>query len=221
MKKIVLTYLCLFSLSCMANPLIQEMTLEEKVGQILMVHFYGTAANEEARIFIEDMGVGGIIYYNWSNGLDSPEQVQNLSAGLQKLALKTRLCLPLFIAVDQEGGVVARLKSGFTLLPRNREIGEMGLPHIAREIALTCGNELKAVGVNINLAPVVDVSCNPNNSIMSARSFGDDPEKVAVFGAEALLGYKQAGIIPVLKHFPGHGDTTIDSHENLPSFSNH
>ena len=109
-----------FSLSCYASPL----TLEEKIGQLLMVHFRGEVANEEAKILIQDVKVGGIIYYIWANGLDSPEQVRDLSNGLQSLAMQNSPPIPLLIATDQEGGRCTRLKEGFTVFPGNGALGD-------------------------------------------------------------------------------------------------
>jgi beta-N-acetylhexosaminidase len=204
------------SVPCLSVNTIQTMTLEEKVGQLLMVNFHGEVANNEAKTLIQDTKVGGIIYYNWSNGLSSPEQVQDLSFGLQKLTQNNRIPIPLFIAVDQEGGVVARLNNGFTTFPGNRALGETHDPNLAEMAAFSIGQELQAVGVNMNFAPVVDVNINPRNPIIGVRSFGDDPETVLTFGEKALHGYRQANIIASLKHFPGHGDVEIDSHEDLP-----
>ena len=205
-----------FSFSCFASYSFEKMTLEEKVGQLLMVHFNGKDANEEARILVQETKVGGIIYYNWCNGLDSPEQVQMLSSSLQKLTEDNQNPIPLLIAVDQEGGSVTRLKNGFTQFPSNKVLAQASDPHLAREAAFTMGQELRAVGINMNLAPVVDVNSNPANPVIGARSFSNQAETVLAFGAEALNGYKQAHIIATLKHFPGHGDTSIDSHEDLP-----
>jgi len=166
------------TLSSLSLKTIQTMTLEEKVGQLLMVHFHGEVTNNDAKVLISETKVGGIIYYNWSNELNSPAQVQDLSFGLQKLTQDNRLPIPLFIAVDQEGGVVNRLNYGFTEFPGNRALGETRDPNLAWMAALFIGQELQAVGVNINLAPVVDVNINPHNPIIGVRSFGDDPETV-------------------------------------------
>ena len=195
---------------------LSQLSLDEKVGQILMVHFQGENANENARILVEDVKVGGIIYYNWSNGLHSPQQVENLSANLQKLVKNNRLPLPLLIAADQEGGRVCRLKNGFTPLPSNQTLGLTGDSEIAEAYAELAGQELLAVGINMNLAPVVDVNCNSHNSVIGDRSYGDNPEIVLAFGEKAVSGYKKAGIISTLKHFPGHGDVGVDSHVDLP-----
>lgn len=195
---------------------IETIPLEEKVGQLLMVHFHGEIANKDAKILIQEVGVGGIIYYNWSNSLHSPEQVRHLSASLQKLTFDNRLKIPLFIATDQEGGVVTRLTQGFTIFPGNRALGETHEPYLAQAAAYAMGMELSDVGINMNFAPVVDISNNLRNSVIGIRSFGENPETVLAFGEKALQGYKQAKIMTTLKHFPGHGDVEIDSHEGLP-----
>jgi len=192
------------------------MSLEEKVGQVLMVHFHGETANDDAKTLIQNAKVGGVIYYNWSNGLHSPKQVSTLSSALQKLAKENRFSIPLLIAVDQEGGVVARLQSGFTSFPGNRALGETGDPHLAKVAAFFMGEELQAVGVNMNLAPVVDVNSNPRNPVIGVRSFGDHPDIVTAFGKQSLEGFKQAQVIATLKHFPGYGDVAVDPHEDLP-----
>lgn len=207
-KQFVMQSLCLSF--CIASE-IQEMTLEEKIGQLLMVHFHGQIANDEACMLIQDLYVGGFIYYNWANGLHSPLQVQTLSSGLQKLAK-----IPLFIAVDQEGGGVARLTEGFTPFPDNKTVGQTRSLELAEQVAFAVGEELCAVGVNMNFAPVVDVASHPKKSIIGLRSFSSDPEEVTTFGSAALKGYARSGVIGTLKHFPGHGDVEIDSHEDLP-----
>ncbi len=212
----LIVFFASLSLSCFASYSLKEMTLEEKVGQLLMVHFNGEEANEDAKTLIQDTKVGGIIYYNWSNGLHSPEQIQRLSASLQKLARLNQNPIPLLIAADQEGGVVARLNNGFTTFPGNKALGATSHPHLAQEAALAMGQELQAVGINMNLAPVVDVNSNPRNPVIGVRSFGDQAETVWRFGKKALNGYRQAHIIATLKHFPGYGDIAIDPHEDLP-----
>lgn len=204
---------------CWGAVSLHALSLEEKVGQLLMVHFQGEVANDEARALIQETKVGGIIYYNWSNGLNSPEQVRALSAGLQKLARENPNPVPLLIATDQEGGRVTRLTNGFTPLPANGVLGASGNPDLAQAIAFTIGQELRAVGINMNLAPVIDVNSNPQNPVIGSRSFGSDPNLVALFGQKALQGYRQAQIIATLKHFPGYGDAHVDPHEDLPTIS--
>lgn len=209
MKKLMA--LCLVATSCFAYSA-KEMSLEEKVGQILVVQFHGEEVNDDAKALVQDMHVGGFIYYNWSNGLTSPAQVKALSEGLQKLTKGPRL----FITTDQEGGIVARLTQGFTVFPGNKALGMTGNPELAKESAFAIGEELQAVGINMNLSPVVDVNSNPRNPVIGIRSFGDCVETVVAFGGKALDGYRKAGTIACLKHFPGHGDVEIDSHYALP-----
>ncbi|MGH2611688.1 MAG: beta-N-acetylhexosaminidase, partial [Rhabdochlamydiaceae bacterium] len=192
------------------------MSLEEKVGQVLMVHFNGEQVNEDAKALVQKINVGGIIYYNWANGLNSPSQVLSLSSGLQKLTEQNRVAIPLFITADQEGGLVARLNKGFTIFPGNRALGMTGDHELAEQCAYAIGQELRTVGVNLNLSPVVDVNNNPRNPVIGIRSFGESTEIVIPFARSAIEGYHKAGIMTSLKHFPGHGDVEIDSHEDLP-----
>jgi len=191
-----------------------SMTLEEQVGQLLLPHFVGEEINEDAKRLIHEAHVGGFVYYQWTNILRGPQEVKKLSEDLQKES-----SFPLIIAVDQEGGVVARLKKGFTVFPSNAVLGQCSNKRWIQEAAYATAQELLFVGINMNLAPVVDVNCNPLNPVIGSRSFGSNPRKVAVCGKQALMGYKAGGVIPVLKHFPGHGDVTVDSHIDLPVVS--
>ena len=201
-------YLFIFSL--FFHSLCEALTLEEKVGQLLIVHFNGFEPNQEAQDYIKELHVSGFIYYNWANGLDNPEQIRALSSGLQKLAN-----IPLWIMLDQEGGPVTRLDRGFYKLPGNREIAASGDPTESYKSALKIGSEMKAVGINMNLAPVVDVSSNPITSMIARRTYGDDPQTVIVYAKEAVRGYNDAHIVSVLKHFPGYGNVEADPHASL------
>lgn len=183
------------------------LTIAFKVGQILIGQFEGQEVNEEARELVQDLHIGGVIYYSWLNGLTSPEQVRDLSSGLQSLA-----STPLLIAVDQEGGRVARLKKRFTQFPGN---GFITNEEQARETGRTLGKELTAVGVNLNLAPVVDTLFDPASPIGS-RSFGSDPLKVTQFASAMIGGFHEFGLLSTLKHFPGLGAVKVDSHLDLP-----
>lgn len=194
----------LFVTVCLA-----ELSLNEKVGQLLMVHFRGEVINEQAKALIEQAHVGGFIYYNWANGLHSPEQVKQLSADLQRGAK-----IPLLLGVDQEGGRFSRLVNGFTPFPSNAELAKR--PTQIQEAAFITGRELLAVGVNLNFAPVVDVNVNPKNPVIGVRSYSASPKEVAKCAILALTGYRQAKMLTSLKHFPGHGDVAVDSHVELP-----
>ena len=208
--RLFIVCLSLFAVKLRAYD-IQAMSLEEKVGQLLMVHFIGEEVNDDARKLVQQAHVGGIIYFRTANGLTSPDQVRRLSRSLQDLAR-----IPVFIAIDAEGGPVCHLKHGFTLFPSAWSQGRTGDAHLAQQVAFASSQELKAVGINMNLAPVVDINTNPANPVIGIRSFGSSAEVVARFGRAALDGYKEGGIIAALKHFPGHGDVATDSHTGLP-----
>lgn len=197
-------------------PSLGEMSIEEKVGQLLMTHFNGEIFNDDAQQLIQKAHIGGIIYYNWANGLHSPQQVQKLSNDLQKHARAQHLSIPLLIAIDQEGGLVNRLVSGFTIFPGNYALGQSNEPEFAFSSALATGSEMRAVGINMNLAPVVDVNSNPLKFALGMRCFDSSPEIVTHLGSLTLKGYCKAKIIATLKHFPGYGEAAVDPHLELP-----
>lgn len=209
---VIFPFFCIQHLFCLSS-LLEKMSVEEKVGQILMVSFCGEYANEEAKILIQDVKVGGIIYYTWANGLNSKDQVRNLSFSLQKLTQENPVPLPLLLSIDQEGGVVSRLENGFTSFPGNRALALTKNPSFAFSSAYAMGLEMHNVGINMNLAPVVDISDNP---IIGTRSFGDSSDVVINFAKKAIEGYQAAKLISTLKHFPGLGSVAIDSHKELP-----
>src|SRR5260370_5902196 len=123
----------------------------------------------------------------------------------------------MLIAIDQENGIVQRLGEAATIFPGNMALGAIGSEEIAFQVAQATGHELKALGINMNLAPVVDVNNNPANPVVGVRSFGEDPQQVARLGGAMVKGYHAAGVLSCLKHFPGHGDTAVDSHLALPT----
>lgn len=196
-------------------PLTAHMTVQEKVGQLMMVFLQGEAVNEDAEILIRDLHVGGFIYYNWANGLENSGQVKKLSQGLQKLAKTHSPQIPLLIAIDQEGGRVARLRSGFFVPPSNREQARLGGSYVKR-CAYKTALQLNAVGINMNLAPVVDVNSNEEASVLGDRTFSTDPKNVTHLAKQALEGYSKGGVIATLKHFPGYGSALVDPHLGLP-----
>lgn len=207
-----IAFLALFAAPFFASALcFEQMTLEEKVGQLFMTYFEGGSLNADAKRLLHEAKVGGVVYYTFSNGLTSPEQVRKLSQELQE---ETRI--PLLIAVDQEGGPVTRLREGFTNFPSSGAIGRSGCYELAYWAGFCMAKEMAAVGVNLNFAPVVDVNCNPDNPIIGERSFGDDPYLVTEFGRKSAQGFLDGGVLPCLKHFPGHGAVDVDSHTGLP-----
>ena len=197
------------------DTMIAEMTIEEKVGQLIMVGFEGTHANETIQTHIRERFVGGVVLF--SRNIQSPKQTAELTNELQQLASTTTHHIPLFIGIDQEGGWVIRLKEGATVLPGNMALGATDSTELAERAGEITAAELAAVGVNLNFAPVMDVNNNPQNPVIDRRSFGESPELVSRLGVAYLRGLQRNGVLGTAKHFPGHGDTTVDSHFDLPT----
>lgn len=192
-----------------------ELTLEQKVGQMVMMGVPGTTVGPEARTLIEEYNVGGIMLF--AENVETPAQVARLTAGLQQLAEESGAGVPLFVSIDQEGGRVVRIKDGVTPLPSHMAIGATGSQALAERVGGIVGAELAALGVNMNAAPVMDVNNNPHNPVIGTRSFGEDPHAVAELGTAFMRGMQAAGVLAIAKHFPGHGDTDVDSHLALPT----
>ncbi len=193
------------------------MTLEAQIGQLLVAGFSGTTPSPEIIDLIRNHHIGGIILF--SRNVQDAQQVLELTHNLQMIAKTAGHPAPLLIAIDQENGIVQRLGQGTTLFPGNMALGAIGSEQLAYDVAQATGRELKALGINMNLAPVVDVNNNPANPVIGVRSFGEDPHQVARLAAAAVKGFRAAGVISDLKHFPGHGDTAVDSHLALPIIS--
>ncbi len=179
-------------------------------GQRLMLGFEGIEFNDDVKHIIGDIRAGGLILFK--RNIETPDQVKTLCESCQAYA---RSCgvPPLFISIDQEGGTVARLKEPFTLFKGNPYIETMD---DARHFAVITARELKSIGVNMNLAPVLDVAADHQNSIMKDRAFKGNAETVALLGTEVIRTFQNNGIMAVAKHFPGIGRTQKDSHFFLP-----
>jgi len=192
-----------------------SMTLEEKVGQTMLIFFEGGALSENLSMFASELKVGGVILYSSRNNIESVQQVASLNEMIQRTALASGV-RPLFIAIDQEGGLIARIREGVTLFPGNMALGATGDPSLASRVASVMGEELSSLGINMNFAPVMDVNNNPLNPIIGVRSFGSNPLNVARLGTAMIEAFMGKGVYPSAKHFPGHGDTEVDSHTGLP-----
>lgn len=189
------------------------MTLDEKIGQMLIVGFNSPSVDQVAWTLIRGYHVGGIIVYGYN--------VQNTS---QLLALMNTLKrtnstnkVPLFLSVDEEGGRVSRMPAAFLNLPSNAVIGRVNNPNLSYQIGNVIANQIKAFGFNMDFAPVLDINSNPANPVIGDRSFGATPQIVSRLGVQTMKGLQAGGVIPVAKHFPGHGDTSVDSHIGLPA----
>jgi beta-N-acetylhexosaminidase len=202
--------------------LLARMSLPEKVGQMFVSYVYGQTATTPSTSNESLYGVstgaevvakyhlGGVIYFTWSDNLVNPPQIAELSNGLQRAAAADA-GIPLQISTDQEGGVVNRIGAPLAVSPGNMAIGATFRPGDAFQAAKVSGTELRALGINVVDAPVVDVNTNPRNAADGPRAFGDRTGQVSVFGAAAVAGYRSAGIGTQAKHFPGLGDTTVNT----------
>ncbi len=193
-------------------PLIDRMTLEQKVAQMFMVTLHGSVLTEDGAAFLQRYQPGLVVLFTSNAG--TPDAVTRLTNSYQQ-TITAAGGVPLLIAVDQEGGVVTRLPDGFTMFPAPLLIGAAG-PELAYQTGLATAEELAAVGVNMNLAPVTDLETNPDNPIITRRSFGSDPNLVGETVAAYIQGSQSINVLATAKHFPGHGDTSDDSHGTLP-----
>ena len=184
--------------------------LHRRIGQLAVVGFDGSSLGAELRALSREFDLGGIILF--ARNVESPEQVADLAAEAQRLALD----LPLWVGVDQEGGRVARMKRPLTEWPPMRTLGRADDEALAGRFGAALARELSAVGVSIDFAPVLDVLTTPNNPAIGDRSIGDRPDVVARLGAAIVRALEDGGVAACGKHFPGHGDTTVDSHLDLP-----
>ena len=187
-----------------------ELTSREKIGQLFMVGFLGTSVTPDLAAFLKDYKPGGVILF--SRNLESIEQIVQLTNDLQQCSPKS----PLLISIDQEGGRVSRLPKGFTIFPPCEVIGQCRSGELAYAAASTIAKELKAVGINMNMAPVLDVNSNPDNPVIGDRAFSSSADTVGEMGLVTAAGLQDAKVVACGKHFPGHGDTNSDSHKELP-----
>lgn len=186
------------------------MTLKEKIGQLFMLGFTGTSVSTELAALMAEYRPGGLIVF--ARNLESSEQIVELTNDLQGLSPDS----PLLLAIDQEGGRVSRLPAGFTIFPPCAVLGRCGSTDLAYAAAKTTAAELRAVGLNMNMAPVLDLNTNPANPIIGDRAFSEEPAQVGELGVATMKGLQDHHVVACGKHFPGHGDTTADSHKELP-----
>ena len=185
-------------------------TLKEKIGQMIMVGLKGEELTKEEEQLLRNYPFGGFILF--AHNLKEPKQILSLCRSIWEIEKEH----PPFIAIDQEGGRVHRLPAPFTHFPAAAALGRTGNTGLAYRFGLATARELAAVGINLNFAPVLDVHSNPDNPVIGDRSLSSDPRQVAALGWATIEGLRDGGIIPCGKHFPGHGDTTKDSHLELP-----
>lgn len=195
---------------------IDKLTIKEKIGQISMYGIDTTEITEDTINLIKEYRVGNIILF--ARNVESPEQLFKLTQDLQKLAME-EFGIPMFISIDQEGGMVTRIFEGSTFFPGAMTISATNNVKNAYNMGKIMGKELNALGVNMNLAPILDVNNNPHNPVIGVRSFSDKPEVVADYSWNFSKGLQEEGVFATGKHFPGHGDTNVDSHLGLPTIT--
>jgi beta-N-acetylhexosaminidase len=217
------------------RALVSRMTLEEKVGQLFVMRVYGHSATapDQADIdanlkeigvrtaaeLISEYRVGGIIYFTWAHNTRDPHQIAELSNGIQRASLGLPRGLPVLVSTDQEHGIVARVGEPATLFPGAMAVGAAGTRSDARTLGRIAGRELRAMGIRQDYSPVADVNVNPANPVIGVRSFGAAPQAVAALVAAEVAGYQGSGVAATAKHFPGHGDTNVDSHTGFPTIT--
>lgn len=190
-----------------------DMTVKQMLGQKLIFGFHGTELSEEFKALIREYRVGNVILFR--RNIQSARQLRRLCAEIQSL-IQEVTGIPAFIVIDQEGGIVSRMPADAVTVPGAMTLSATDDPDNARAAAEITVRQLQGLGVNFNMAPVLDVNTNPENPVIGVRSYGDDALRAAQFGAAAVRAYAGTGIYCCGKHFPGHGDTSVDSHLGLP-----
>ena len=190
-----------------------DKTLRHQIGQMIIAGFPSPQADEQARLLAEEYQVGNFILF--ARNMQNARQTAALCARLSDLAYEATGMAP-FIAADQEGGLVSRIAEGASLFPGAMAMAAGASLAEAREVGKNCGHILRALGVNVNFAPVLDVNIEPMNPVIGVRSFGDQPQAVADMGCAMMEGMVEGGVIATVKHYPGHGNVKTDSHLALP-----
>ncbi|OPJ60780.1 beta-N-acetylhexosaminidase [Clostridium oryzae] len=192
---------------------IRKLSIDIKIGQMVMCGFPSKSYDDHIDEIIKNKNVGNVILF--TRNIGNKEEVKKLTTNLQQKLVKHN-GIPGFISIDQEGGMVTRLAEEVTAFPGNMAFGAANEAGSTFRQGKIEGEELRILGINMNLAPVMDVNCNPKNPVIGCRSYGDDPEKVSQLGIDLIKGLKESNVLAVAKHFPGHGDTDVDSHLSLP-----
>ena len=198
------------------DPILEKiatMSLREKIGQLIIVGFDGNQINEEAMDYIENLKVGGFIFFK--RNIVDPVGTLKLVNDLKEANSKNKLGL--FLSIDEEGGKVSRLPEEYIKIPEMLKFGSKNDLDLSYELGYNLGQRVGSLGLNMNFAPVLDINSNSNNPVIGDRAFGNTVESVSENALAVMKGIRDSNIIPGVKHFPGHGDTSVDSHINLPS----
>ncbi|WP_054956453.1 glycoside hydrolase family 3 protein [Paenibacillus dakarensis] len=199
-----------------ALAMLNGLSLEEKVGQLVIVGIEGTTMDHFSSKLLDTYHVGGFIFFK--DNLKNVDQSVKMFNSLKKANENNPV--PLWMSIDEEGGRVSRMPDPILRLPASGIVGKQNDPLVAQEAGSLIGRRLKGFGLNMAFAPVLDVNSNPDNPVIGDRSYGSSPELVGRLGAAAMKGIQDTGVVSAVKHFPGHGDTSVDSHVHLPVVSN-
>lgn len=184
--------------------------LRRRIGQLLIGSVPGRSVPVEMTALAREFDLGGVTLFG--RNIESPEQVLDLSIAIEALGIES----PAWVAVDQEGGRVARLRAPFTVWPPMAALGRAPGEALATRFATALAGELRAVGITLDFAPVLDILTNPKNPAIGDRALSDDAARTAALGAAIVRALQEGGLAACGKHFPGHGDTAVDSHHDLP-----
>ena len=198
----------------LAVALVEAMSDEQALAQTFMLGWVGAEPSPLILDWIRERNIGGVKIFGWNTG--DTRRLAETVGSLQTESLKGNFQIPLFVATDQEGGWIRHVKGSTSETPGNMAIGASGYPRDAYLSGYYIGRELALLGINMNFAPTVDLFTNRNSELIGTRAFGSDPVKTGILGAAFMKGQQAAGIIPTAKHYPGHGDTDLDSHGVLP-----
>ena len=193
---------------------LKVLSISEKVGQLIMAGTDAIKVNEEVEELIRSYHVGGFIFYG--NNIKNVKQALQLFNDIKQVNTQQKSGIPLFMSVDEEGGRVSRMPSPLTKIPSAKKMGATLNEQLVSQTGNVLGDQLQAFGLNMDYAPVLDVNSNPKNPVIGDRAYSSDANIVSEMGIAVMKGLQQRNIIPVVKHFPGHGDTSVDSHIGLP-----
>jgi beta-N-acetylhexosaminidase len=197
------------------DPIMEKvngMTLDEKVGQLVIVGFDGKTADKDVKNLIEKYHAGGVILFK--KNIKSVSETVALINSIKEINAVNKL--PIFVSVDEEGGRISRMPDELKKIPSSQDIGKKNDEAFSYGIGGAIGNMVGQMGFNMDFAPVLDINSNPRNKVIGDRALGIDPDTVKRLGISTMKGLQSQNIIPVVKHFPGHGDTLLDSHVSLP-----
>lgn len=192
--------------------LMSKMTVKEKIGQLVLVGIEGTALDDTSRKLLKEYHVGGFIFFK--DNIESTGQSVQLLNDLKKANAPNPV--PLWLSIDEEGGRVTRFPDEYAKLPSSGKVGSRQDLELTENVGGLIAQKVSGLGLNMVFAPVLDINSNPNNPVIGDRSFGKTADEVSSQGIASMKGIQEKGVVPVVKHFPGHGDTSVDSHLGLP-----